>query len=86
MRYDENQTKYSPSPRLSSSIQSISIAGGSGEALEARGEEIRWRRMFAEEPPSGGEEAMLGGLLRERGRGSNGRIVDGRGPGVDGWR
>ena len=43
--------------------------------------------MFADEPfPSDGEEATLGGLLREKVRGNNGRIMDGRGPGVDGWR
>jgi hypothetical protein len=57
------------------------------EALEARGEEIRWWRMFADEPsPSGGEEATLGELLQERVRANNGRIMDGRGPGIYGWR
>jgi hypothetical protein len=42
--------------------------------------------MFADELPSGREEAMLGGLPTERGRGNNGRIMGGEGPGVDGWR
>jgi hypothetical protein len=62
--------------------------GRSREALEVRGgkrsEGERCLRMSLS--PSGGEEAMLGGLPLDRGRGNNGRIMEGRGPGIDGWR
>ena len=47
--------------------------GGAG----GKGEEIRRRRML--------RMSTLGEGCPERGKGNNGHIMDGRGPGVDGW-
>jgi hypothetical protein len=55
-------------------------AGGEG------GRDLKVEDVCGGAAPSGGEEATLGGLPPEKGRGNNGRIMDGRGPGVDGWR
>ena len=57
--------------------------GGAG----GEGEEVRRRGMFAMSLPigRGGSDARRAAAA-ERGRGKNGRIMDGRGPGVDGWR
>ena len=54
--------------------------GGAG----GEGEEVRRRGMFAMSLPIG--QATLGGLRPRREEGENGRIMDGRGPGIDGWR
>jgi hypothetical protein len=59
---------------------------GMGERWRRGGRDPKVEDVCGGASPSGGEEATLGGLLRERGRGNNGLIMDGRGPGVDGWR